>query len=230
MEGVWGQLYPHSGTFPRLAMKQEMFRLGRAKTSDYVTRESDMGSSKWLSAVFKCQCEIVRNRTRVFIRDNNSNGIWVNGNKVGKDNMWSLEHNSEICFAGSNKKVFLFMLMEATSDIFPGELTTKYTVSKVLGKGACEEVRLGFMVPELHRVTIKIICKHTIVIPFNGGDSSSNVLNKVPILQSVNHPCIINLEDVIDTSNFLFSVLELAEGGELFDKIIENTKLNEDEA
>ena len=36
MEGVWGQLYPPSGTFPRLAQKQEMFRLGRAKTSDYV--------------------------------------------------------------------------------------------------------------------------------------------------------------------------------------------------
>ena len=30
--------------------------------------------------------------------------------------------------------------------------------------------------------------------------------------------------------NFLFIVLELAEGGELFDKIIEKTKLNEAEA
>ena len=33
-----------------------------------------------------------------------------------------------------------------------------------------------------------------------------------------------------DTSNFLFIVLLLAEGGELFDKIIEKTKLNETEA
>jgi serine/threonine-protein kinase Chk2 len=56
------------------------------------------------------------------------------------------------------------------------------------------------------------------------------VLNEVRILQSVNHPCIINLEDVIDTPNFLFIVLELAEGRELFDKIIERTKLNEAEA
>ena len=46
----------------------------------------------------------------------------------------------------------------------------------------------------------------------------------------VNHPCIINLENVIDTPNFLFNVLELVEDGELFDKIIEKTKLNEDEA
>ena len=71
----------------------------------------------------------------------------------------------------------------------------------------------------MNRVAIKIICKHTIVTTFNGGDSSSNVLNKVRILQSVNHPCIISLEDVINTPNFLFIVLELAESGELFKKI-----------
>ena len=127
MEWVWGQLYSHSGTFPRLALKQEMFRLGRAKTSDYVIRESDMGGSKWLNAVSKCQCKIVKNSSGVFLRDKSSNGTWVNGNKVGKDKMWPLEHNAEICFAGSNKKVFLFMSMEATSDCFPPELTTMYT-------------------------------------------------------------------------------------------------------
>ena len=96
-------------------------------------------------------------------------------------------------------------------------------VRKVLGKGACGEIRLGFRVPDLHRVTIKIICKRTIVTDYIDGDSSSNLLNEVRILQSVNHPCIINLEDLIDTPNFLFIVLELAEGRELFDKIIKKT-------
>ena len=107
-------------------------------------------------------------------------------------------------------------------------MTTKYTVSKVLGKGTCREVRLCFRLPDLHRVAIKIICKRTVVTTFNGGDSSSNVLNQVRILQSVNHPCI--LEDVIDTPNYLFIVLELEEGGELFNEIIKKTKLNEAEA
>ena len=95
-----------------------------------------MGGSKWLNAVSKCQCEIFINETGVFLRDKISNGIWMNSNKVGKDNMLPIKHNSEICFSGSNKKVFVFMSMEATSDSFPPELTTKYTVSKVLGKGA----------------------------------------------------------------------------------------------
>ena len=75
------------------------------------------------------------------------------------------------------------MSMEATSDSFPPALTANYMVSKVLGKGAFREVRLGFREPDLHRGTIKIICKCTIITTFNVGDSSSNVLNKVPILQ-----------------------------------------------
>ena len=90
-----------------------------------------------------------------------TSGTWVNGNKVGKDCMWPLDHNAEICFAGANKKVFVFMLSEGQTDIFPSTLTSKYTVSKVLGRGATGEVRLGFRIPDLHRVAIKIICKRT---------------------------------------------------------------------
>ena len=55
------------------------------------------------------------------------------------------------------------MLNEATIDSFPPKLTTKYIMSKVLGKGACGEVWLGFRVPDLHRNAIKIICKGTII-------------------------------------------------------------------
>ena len=43
MEGILG-------TFPILRPKQEMFWLGRAKASDYVFRELNMGGSKWLNA------------------------------------------------------------------------------------------------------------------------------------------------------------------------------------
>ena len=53
------------------------------------------------------------------------------------------------------------------------------------------------------------------------------VLNEVRILKSECHPCIINLKNVIDKPNFLFIVMDLAEEGEHFYKIIEKTKLNE---
>ena len=53
------------------------------------------------------------------------------------------------------------------------------------------------------------------------------VLNEVRILKSECHPCIINLKNVIGKPNFLFIVMDLAEEGEHFYKIIEKTKLNE---
>ena len=46
--------------------------------------------------------------------------------KMGKDKMWPLKHNSEICFAGLKKKLFVFMSMEANSDSLPPELNNKY--------------------------------------------------------------------------------------------------------
>ena len=53
------------------------------------------------------------------------------------------------------------------------------------------------------------------------------VLNEVRILKSECHPCIINLKNVIGKPNFLFIVMDLAEEGEHFYKIIEKAELNE---
>ena len=114
---------------------------------DYVIRESDMGGIKWLTTVSKVQCEIIKNDKGIFLKDKSSNGTWVNGHKIGKDAMWPLEHNAEICFAGAKKKVYVFMSAEAQTETFPTSLTNKYTVSKVLGRGATGEVRLGFRIP-----------------------------------------------------------------------------------
>ena len=104
-EGGVGTALPSQRTFPTLDLKQKMLRLGRAKIRDNVIGESDMGGSKWLNTVSKCQCEIVMNTTGVFLRDKSSNDILVNSNKVGKDKMYPLEQNSDICFLGSKKCV-----------------------------------------------------------------------------------------------------------------------------
>lgn len=47
---------------------------------------------------------------------------------------------------------------------------------------------------------------------------------------TIDHPCVIQLLDVIDTENNLYIILELADGGELFDKIMEKVKFSEKEA
>ena len=49
-------------------------------------------------------------------------------------------------------------------------------------------------------------------------------------LQAIDHPSVIRLYDAIDTEEYLYIVLELADGGELFDKIRDKTRLTEPEA
>ena len=86
-------------------------------------------------------------------------GTWVNGVKVGRGTTIPLEHNATICFSYPAKKVFVFMGSDVLEESFPVELTSKYTVSKVLGTGISGQVRLGFRAKDLHKVAIKMIRK-----------------------------------------------------------------------
>ena len=57
-------------------------------------------------------------------------------------------------------------------------------------------IALLFRTKDLHRVAIKIINKKQTKTAHT---SSAAIMNEVNILRKVKHPCIINLEDVIDT-------------------------------
>ena len=133
-EVVWGQLYPQCGAFPRISLTKDVFSLGRASSCDYMIKEKDMGDKYWLLAVSKIQCEILRDKNGVFIKDLSSNGTWVNGHKIGKGLQFPLEHNAEICFAKQNKKVFVFMSNDGQTESFPSELTSSYTVREEFKK------------------------------------------------------------------------------------------------
>jgi serine/threonine protein kinase len=67
-------------------------------------------------------------------------------------------------------------------------------------------------------VAIKIISKKMIL---STGGATDVALNEVKILRAVDHPSVIRMEDVVETNTHLFIILELAVGGELFDKIIQ---------
>jgi hypothetical protein len=59
------------------------------------------------------------------------------------------------------------MAMEEQTGIIPATLPSKYMISKVLGRGVTGDMRLGFRIPNLHRVGIKIISarKQTALFP-----------------------------------------------------------------
>ena len=176
-------LRPELGTIAillssRIQLSSEKFVLGRASSCDYSITESNMGGMMWFNTVSKVQCEIYRSNNDIFITDCSSNGnpgclflsktsllyrpaagTWVNGVKVGRGTTIPLEHNATICFCYPTKKVYVFMCSDFVEESFPEALTSKYTVSKLLGTGVSGQVRLGFRAQDLHKVAIKMIRK-----------------------------------------------------------------------
>uniref|UniRef100_A0A8D1D840 Protein kinase domain-containing protein n=1 Tax=Sus scrofa TaxID=9823 RepID=A0A8D1D840_PIG len=58
------------------------------------------------------------------------------------------------------------------------------------------------------------------------GDPALNVETEIEILKKLNHPCIIKIKDFFDVEDY-YIVLELMEGGELFDRVVGNKRLRE---
>ncbi|XP_078337094.1 ovarian-specific serine/threonine-protein kinase Lok-like [Crassostrea virginica] len=67
---------------------------------------------------------------------------------------------------------------------------------------------------------LKMISKKFTIGGVNQINLVQQVMNEVKVLKSLKHPCIIKIEDVVDTPDILFIVLELVDGGELFDKVV----------
>ena len=123
-----------------------------------------------------------------------------------------------IYFVGVNRKFIVFIATEAKNIIFPNfpVLTKSSPVSKVEHRGADGEVRLRCMVLDLLRVSNKIILEgedgqHNLK---QGGLSGSGEKIQMQVVfegVSMSHPCVMN-QEVADTLDYLFIVLQLVEG------------------
>jgi len=63
-----------------------------------------------------------------------------------------------------------------------------------------------------------------------GKDYEKNLKMETAILQKVHHPNIIELKELVDTKDYLYLIMELVTGGELFDKIVEKGSYTEADA
>lgn len=230
--GSWGRLFPLGESFSALDLVKDEYTFGRGEKCD-VAFSSAGDSKQCFQAYSKVHFVLTRERTSagtfIFLGDKSSNGTFVNGEKVGKGNRQVLSNNDEIALAMKKNKAYMFMDLNASEDTeFPKELTDKYTITRVLGRGACGEVRLAFLKGSCEKFACKIISKKKFSV---GGTSavnmSSQVMVEVKILKALKHPCIIGVEDVIDTADTLYILLELVEGGELFDKVVSISKYPE---
>lgn len=233
--GVWGRLFPIGSSFTALDLVKEQYTFGRGDSCDYQFKSAAMRKHPCFQAYSKLHFTIVQEKTstgtHVFLIDMSSNGTFVNGEKVGKGCKQVMGNNDEIGLALPRNKAFIYMDGSSNDDSdLPDELRQRYTLSRVLGKGACGEVKLAFEKGSCKKVAVKIIQKKKFSAGGRHQQVSRQVMTEVNIMKSLKHPCIIQFENLIDTSETLYIILELVEGGELFDRVVQLGKLDESTA
>jgi calcium/calmodulin-dependent protein kinase I len=104
------------------------------------------------------------------------------------------------------------------------EFEKRYKVGKLLGTGNFAEVKLATKRDTNKRVAVKIIDKTRVEGKEGMLESELNIMKKAQ------HPNIVGLLDDFDTVDKLYLVLELVEGGELFDRIVNKGSFTERDA
>eukprot|EP00457_Paulinella_chromatophora_P000884 gb/GEZN01000885.1/.p1 GENE.gb/GEZN01000885.1/~~gb/GEZN01000885.1/.p1 ORF type:complete len:991 (-),score=146.32 gb/GEZN01000885.1/:475-3447(-) len=93
-----------------------------------------------------------------------------------------------------------------------------------LGSGVSSVVKLAIKKSTNEEVAVKIIGK-------NQGSIDDEVFREeIRLLRRIHHPNIICMLDVYESSEHMYLVVELAFGGELFDRILEFKQFNETQA
>ncbi|XP_031850390.1 ovarian-specific serine/threonine-protein kinase Lok isoform X1 [Nomia melanderi] len=232
---IWGRLCPIKLPFKTVELTKNIYTLGRSESCDICITKNDL-KPKWVSVMSKVHFKITReyidgncNDAVVYLEDLSQNGTFVNKIRVGRGNKIILESNDIISLAQPIVTVYVFMSTGAfESNDLPPELKSKYAVSRKLGSGACGEVKLVFSKVGCKKFAMKTIMK------MGGTNEQKNslndpekIMNEVKILKALKHPCIIRMEEIVDNPRAVYIVLELMEGGELFERIKSKGRLSE---
>ena len=101
----------------------------------------------------------------------------------------------------------------------PGaSLEDLYDVTGVLGEGGFATVRRG-----THRITKNVYAIKTIDLCKIKVDQLDSLRNEVNIMKMLDHPNVVKLFETFEEENKLHLVLELCEGGDLFDFIMKTS-------
>jgi len=115
---------------------------------------------------------------------------------------------------GSFEKVFFIYSNELTSLLFLGE---------TIGRGHYAVVKLARHIFTQTQVAVKVIDKLKL-----DDVSKAQLHQEVMCMKLVQHPNVVRLHEVIDTSTKLYLFLEYADGGDMFDYLIKHPNgLNE---
>lgn len=140
---------------------------------------------------------------------------------MGRNHRRTLKSGDEITVAGAATFVFRYP-HHATA----GRFEEAYTLGQRLGSGHFAVVHIATEKRTGTNFAVKIFKKPR-------ADEKSRLTGlhqEIAVLMSVSHPNVLCLKETFDEDDGVYLVLELASEGELFELIIQQGKLSEDDS
>ena len=101
-----------------------------------------------------------------------------------------------------------------------------YQIKQTLGEGTFGKVKLGIHIPTNEKVAIKVIEKDRMT----DKDDIVRLKREFDMLSKFNHPNVILVTEIFESSDSYYSVMEYCEEGELFNYIVNKKRLSENES
>uniref|UniRef100_A0A8C8K070 non-specific serine/threonine protein kinase n=1 Tax=Oncorhynchus tshawytscha TaxID=74940 RepID=A0A8C8K070_ONCTS len=207
----WGRLLPMQRGFRAHDCVEDDTWFGRDSKCNYCFDDPILKKSPRFATYSKKHFRIFREQNIVYVFDNSGNGTFVDGTILGKGKTLPLANNA---FLPSLVFVFIDLMADEQSNL-PKEFSEKYLITRKIGAGVCGEVKLAFERATCKKVAVKTINKKD--FPASVGVSLFDIFP----------PCLIKTEDFFQTDDSYYIVLELMEGGELFDRVKSKNQIEE---
>ncbi|KAJ2047625.1 hypothetical protein GGH13_009164, partial [Coemansia sp. S155-1] len=167
----------------------------------------------------------------IVCEDLSSNGTFWNGKKIGKGKSVILTHGDVI----EIKKGYFFTYLQLPK-VRPGNskevdpIDSKYQITDhVLGTGTFAQIRQAYRKDTQQSLAVKIMEKRNFTANGTAG-GGTNYIHEINLLRGIKHPNIVRVFDVAETARHVYIFMPLLRGGDLFDYIFENERIDEDES
>ncbi|EGC32336.1 hypothetical protein DICPUDRAFT_38535, partial [Dictyostelium purpureum] len=155
----------------------------------------------------------------VKITDLSSNGTFVKGNLLGKGRTTIISNDDIISFTSPRTNTGLSFTFADMSNPPPeetDEIYKNYILQGIIGTGNFSVVKRCIRRDTGQVYAVKIIDKKKF---WHIGKNRNQIQSEINILKQIKHKHIIGIIEVYDSERHMYIILELASGGDLFDKI-----------
>ena len=222
-EGPWGWLVTISPHLPPTLIPLLGDKVGVGREAEVVVDkamfEVENSENRQHPKVSRKHFEVSIVKERAALLDTSFNGTFVNEVKVGKANSARLVHGDRIGVLEAGFNLYYFLQESYVRGNYPAQLAAKYLVGRLVGSGACAQVMEAFTRESRARRAVKVVKAEK-----DSKYSSPDLMCEVDVLRGIEHPCIIQIMEVLGAADQVVIVMEFAAGGELFDQVVRDAK------